>query len=97
MVRHIVMWTLRPEEKENIAKIAEDLGTRFRALVGVVDGLQSVEFGKNYNGGKLDLVLNCVFVSRAAEKGYQNHPAHVAIKSTVHTLVCARECVDYEF
>lgn len=97
MVRHIVMWSLNPEEKKNAEKIAADLGARFRALVGVVDGLQSVEFGRNYNGGRLDLALNCVFVSREAEQGYQSHPAHVAVKSIVHTLVCARECVDYEF
>lgn len=97
MVRHIVMWSLKPEEKENAARIADDLGARFRALVGVVDGLQAVEFGRNYNGGKLDLVLNCTFVSREAEQGYQNHPAHVAVKNIVHTLVSVRECVDYEF
>ncbi len=97
MVRHIVMWTLKPEQKENADKISEDLGKKFKALVGVVDGLNSVEFGKNDNGGRLDLVLNCVFTTREAAKAYQSHPAHVAIKNVVHTLVCARECVDYEF
>lgn len=97
MVRHIVMWTLNPEQKQNADSIAADLSKKFKALVGVVDGLKEVEFGQNYNGGKLDLVLNCVFDSRSAEKAYQTHPAHVAIKNIVHTLVCAREAVDYEF
>lgn len=97
MVRHIVMWTLNPEEKKNIETVEANLGGRFRALIGTIDGLKSVEFGRNYNGGKLDLVLNCVFDSRASEQAYQNHPAHIAVKGIVHTLVCARECVDYEF
>lgn len=97
MVRHIVMWTLNPEQKQNADSIAADLSKKFKALVGVIDGLKEVEFGQNYNGGKLDLVLNCVFDSRESQNAYQTHPAHVAIKNIVHTLVCARECVDYDF
>lgn len=97
MVRHIVMWTLNPEQKANADKITSDLSKKFKALVGVIDGLKEVEFGRNYNDSKLDLVLNCVFQSREAEKAYQTHPAHVAIKNVVHSLVCARECVDYDF
>lgn len=97
MVRHIVMWTLNPDQKPNADKIAAELSQKFKALVGVIDGLKEVEFGKNYNGGRLDLVLNCVFDSRRAQDAYQTHPAHVAIKNVVHSLVCARECIDYEF
>lgn len=97
MVRHIVLWTLNPEQKQNADRIAADLGKKFKALAGAVGRLKEVEFGKNYNGGTFDLVLNCVFDSREAQNAYQTHPAHVAIKNVVHTLVCARECVDYDF
>lgn len=96
MVKHIVMWTLNPDQKENAEKIAAELREKFGALPGVVEGLTAVELGRNYNGGKYDLVLACTLASKEAEQAYQNHPAHIAIKNVIHTLVCARECVDYE-
>ena len=42
------------------------------------------------------LVLYSVFTSWQALQGYQEHPAHLAIKDVVHPLVCARQCCDYE-
>ena len=96
MVKHIVLWTLKPEQKDNAEKIAEELSKKFGALVGKVEGLTAAEFGRNYNGGAYDLVLCCTLASKEAEQAYQTHPAHVAIKNIVHTLVCARECVDFE-
>jgi hypothetical protein len=96
MVRHIVVWELKPEQKPNAEKIAAELGAKFHALLGVVDGLREIELGRNYNGGRFDLMLNCVFDSSKAQAAYQTHPAHVAIKAVVHTLVCSRECVDCE-
>ncbi len=96
MVKHIVLWTLKAEEKKNCDSIAKDLNGRFHALLGVVDGLVSIEVGQNYNGGPFDLALYCRFATKEAEKNYQNHPAHAAIKEIIHPLVCGRECVDYE-
>ena len=96
MVKHIVLWTLKPEEKKNGDAILADLQKRFKALLGVVDGLTAIEVGKNYNGGKFDLVLSCEFTTKEAQDSYQNHPAHVAIKNDIHNVVCERECVDYE-
>ena len=91
MVKHIVMWTLNDEAKRDCEKI-----TRFKSLLGVVDGLKAIEIGHNYNGGKYDLVLLCEFDSREAQEKYQTHPAHVAIKEIVHSLTCGRECADYK-
>lgn len=96
MVKHIVMWTLKEEEKANTEKIVEELQGKFKTLLGTVDGLTAIEVGRNYNGGKFDIVLYCEFTGKAAQDAYQDHPTHVVIKSRVHELVCARECVDYE-
>lgn len=96
MVKHIVLWTLQEDKKADAAKIAADLEKRFKSLLGVVDGLTEIEVGQTFNGGTYDLVLNCTFTTRAAAEAYQTHPGHVAIKQIVHTLVCGRECVDYE-
>ncbi len=96
MVKHIVLWTLKDEVKKDSNQIVADLQKRFKALLGVVDGLTAIEVGRNYNGGKFDLVLYCEFTTKETQDQYQNHPAHIAIKTTVHELVCGRECVDYE-
>lgn len=96
MVKHIVLWTLTEEAKKNIDAVADDLQTRFKALLGVVDGLQAIEIGRNYNGGNFDIVLYCEFATKEAQEKYQNHPAHLAVKKIVHLVVCGRECVDYE-
>ncbi|NLJ31378.1 MAG: Dabb family protein [Clostridiales bacterium] len=96
MVKHIVMWTLKDEQKANAEKIAGELQGKFKSLLGVVEGLTAIEIGQNYNGGNYDIVLYCEFTNRETQDAYQNHPAHVAIKGRVHELTCARECVDYE-
>ena len=96
MVKHIVLWTLPEEAKKKIDAVADDLQTRFKALLGVVDGLQAIEIGRNYNGGNFDIVLYCEFATKKAQEEYQNHPAHLAVKKIVHSVVCGRECVDYE-
>jgi len=96
MVRHLVLWTLKPEEKGRADEIASDLRQKFQALLGIVDGLEAVELGRNYGGGDYDLVLNCTFSTKEAGQAYQTHPDHLAIKTLVHTLVCGRTSADYE-
>jgi len=96
MIKHIVLWTLTDEAKKESNKIVADLNKRFTALLGVVDGLTAIEVGHNYNGGMFDLALYCEFTTKEAQDQYQTHPAHLAIKKTVHELVYGRECIDYE-
>ncbi len=96
MIKHIVLWTLTEDAKKDSDEIVTDLQNKFKALLGVVDGLTAIEVGHNYNGGKFDLVLYCEFTSKETQDKYQTHPAHVAIKEIVHTLTCGRDCIDYE-
>lgn len=96
MVKHIVLWQLTEEAKKNTNSIILDLNKRFKALVGVIDGLTAIEVGGNYNGGKFDLILYCEFTTKEAQGNYQTHPAHIAVKEVVQPLTCGRECVDYE-
>lgn len=96
MVRHFVCWTLKEEARANKAALAAELREKFHALLGVVDGLTAIELGENYNGGAYDLALLCTFTTRETEQGYQNHPAHLAIKAIVQQNTCGRASVDYE-
>ena len=91
MVKHIIFWTLKNPERK--AEAAALLTPKFKALLGVVDGLTEIEIGCP-DGDQL--VLYSVFTSWQALQGYQEHPAHLAIKDVVHPLGCARQCCDYE-
>lgn len=93
MLKHIIFWKLN--QPQNAAEIANDLDKRFKNLVGKVEGLLEAEVGCNTNGGDFDIALYTVFDSVESEQKYQTNPLHVEIKQIVHTLVCARQCIDY--
>lgn len=96
MVKHIVFWTLKDEYRADAEKIARELRGRFEQMLGQAEGMTAVEVGANYNGGGYDLALYAEFTDREAQDAYQVFPAHLEVKKYVHSLVCARECVDYE-
>ena len=97
MVQHIVFWNFNEEaRREGTQKVAEDLKARFLALPGQIPGLVSIHYGVNYKEGGHNAALCCEFENRAAEKAYQEHPAHLAIKKTVHQYFHERTFVDFE-
>lgn len=99
MVKHVILWTLKDEfsaeEKENIkAGIKEGL----ESLAGKIPGL--VEIKVNTNGlasSNADLMLDSLFESEEALKGYAVHPEHVAVADgKVRPYTATRTCLDYE-
>ena len=97
MVKHIVLWKLKDEIKEDHPEVlVASLQERFKALLGVVPGLTEIELGANYNGGEYDMALYCAFETRADQDAYQKNPAHLAVAETVRASTCGRACVAYE-
>lgn len=99
MVKHVILWTLKDEfsaeEKENIkVGIKEGL----ESLAGKIPGL--VEIKVNTNGlasSNADLMLDSLFESEEALKGYAVHPEHVAVADgKVRPYTATRTCLDYE-
>ncbi|WOC33305.1 MULTISPECIES: Dabb family protein [Caproicibacterium] len=97
MVRHIVLWKLNESQSKNAAGVAASLRSRFKALLGVVDGLTAIEVNAGYKAGAYDLCLIADFESKEAEAAYQQHPEHLKIKELVHTLISDRTAFDYEY
>lgn len=99
MVKHIILWTLKPElsetEKENVKKgIKEGL----EGLIGTVPGL--IEVKVNIDGrlesSNCDVMLDSTLESEEALKAYAVHPAHVAVADTkVRPYTAQRTCIDY--
>lgn len=97
MIRHIVMWKLTDEAKSsNLQGFVADLQSKFKALLGLVDGLAEIELGFTYTSSDYPLVLCCKFDSKEALEGYQVHPAHLAIKDCIKKNTSARIAADYE-
>lgn len=91
MVRHIVMWNLKEENKEkNALAIKEAL----ESLNGRIAGLLHLEVNRCYNG--CDLCLVSEFESREAVRFYRDHPLHRSCQKIVHAAMRERFSCDYE-
>lgn len=96
MIRHIVFWNLKEENKAATAlKIKSDL----EALRGKIPGLLHIEVGINAPDApqdNWDVVLNSDFENMDALNAYQVHPLHKEVAAFIGTVRTARACVDYE-
>ena len=95
MVKHIVMWKLKEENREENAKIIKE---RLEALKAVIPEILHIEVGRNFTDSDMayDLALYTEFESRQDLEVYQNHPAHKAVAAFVAEVRTARAVADYE-
>ncbi len=98
MVKHIILWKLKDsltgEEKEQVkAGIREGL----EGLKGKIPGLVDIRVQtKGLASSNADVMLDCVFESEEALKGYSIHPAHVEVADTkVRPYTEIRLCLDF--
>ena len=100
MVKHIILWTLRPELSESEkSKIKADIKRELEALKGQVPGLVdiTVNIDNRLESSNCDLMLDCTLESPAALKAYATHPAHVHVADTfVRPYTSQRTCLDFE-
>ncbi len=99
MVKHVILWKLKESvagaEKE---KVLREMKEKLEALVGTVPGLVRLEIvTKPLASSNADVMLDSDLESEEALKGYQSHPAHVAVADTyVRPFTEVRLCMDYE-
>ena len=95
MVKHIILWTLKPEY--NTPEIKQGMKTGLEALVGGVPGLIEMRVETSpLASSNADVMLCSVLESEAALKGYAVHPAHVEVADTlVRPFTATRACMDY--
>jgi len=100
MVKHIILWTLRPElSEEEKQTVKTGIKQGLEGLVGKVPGLIDV---KVYVDGRLpssnaDVMLDSTLESAEALKGYAQHPEHVAVANgKVRPYTVSRVCMDFE-
>ncbi len=84
MIRHIVLFRIRPEFKAEIPALVQN----FYTMKGRVEGLVDLEAGADILGSarSYDIALVCTFTDRAAFDAYQTHPLHQPIRKRMHEV-----------
>ena len=94
MIKHIVLWKIKEENKEENAK---EIKKRLEALVPKIDDIKKLEVGVNENGGEYDAALVSEFESYDDLKAYDGHPEHLKVRQFIRSIAVTRAAVDYEF
>ncbi len=95
MIKHIVIWKLKEENKEeNARKIKEALEN----LNGQIPGLLHLEIGFDFSNQESsgDIVLYSEFDTQEHLNAYVVHPKHVAAGQIVRENTCDRKMIDYK-
>jgi quinol monooxygenase YgiN len=98
MLKHIVMWNLKPEAEG--ADAFENAKTMKRLLEGLKDHIPEIlelEVGLPLKPleGMPHAVIVSAFKDEAALEIYQKHPEHQKVVEFVKKVVAARHVVDY--
>ena len=96
MVKHIILWKLKPEY--NTADIKRGIKEGLEGLLGVIDGLNEIKVQTEcLASSNVDVMLYSVFESEEALKNYAVHPKHVEVADTkVRPYTESRSCIDFQ-
>ena len=94
MIRHIVMFKIKDEFKEEIPELVRN----FYRMKGRIEGMLDLEAGADilHSDRSYDLALITVFESREAFDAYQTHPVHMPVKKRMHEVRSASVACDFE-
>lgn len=94
MLKHIVMWKIKEEnKKESAMKIKTDL----EGLKGKISEIVDIEVGIDVDSieNNYDVILVSTFKSEEDLNAYQVHPMHVEVAKFVKSVALSRVAVDY--
>ncbi len=94
MIRHIVLFKIKDEFKDEIPQLVEN----FRGMKGKIEGMLDLEAGADIlkSDRSYDLALVTVFDSMASFEAYQTHPVHQPVRKRMHEVRSASVACDFE-
>lgn len=98
MLKHIVMWKLKPEaEGKTAQENALEIKNRLEGLKTVIPEVISLEVGIDLSktDQSFDVVLNSEFNDPQSCSTYANHPDHLEIAKFIGKVAAKRIVVDY--
>ena len=95
MIRHIVLFKIKDEFKDEIPQLVKN----FYGMKGKIEGMLDLEAGADFlqSERSYDLALIPVFDSRESFQAYQTHPVHMPVKKRMHEVRSASVACDFEF
>ncbi len=94
MIKHIVMWKFKRDEKENMKKFIKGLNN----LKLIIPEIKYMETGININpNNQYDAILISEFETMEDLEKYKNHPEHIKVSSLCKEIREDRQAIDYEF
>ena len=95
MIKHIVFWNLKEENK---TANALELKKRLEALVPLIPEIVNLEVGINVNPSDMayDVCLYSEFESMDSLNIYQKHPEHIKVGDFIADIRVSRAVCDYE-
>lgn len=99
MVKHIILWTLKPEYSDiKKAGIKNGIKRGLESLNGKIEGLTDINVYTNpLETSSCDVMLDATFEDFASLKAYSKNPLHVEVAdSKVRPYTLNRVCMDFE-
>ena len=94
MIRHIVMFKIKDEFKDEIPQLVEN----FKGMKGRIEGMLDLEAGQDvlHSERSYDLALVTVFDSMESFNAYQTHPVHMPVRKRMHEVRETSVACDFE-
>lgn len=95
MIRHVVMWKFKEENKEANMQHAREI---LFALQPVIPELRRMEIGFDISGTEMsyDMMLLTEFDSVEDMKTYAVHPEHLKVSGFIRSVILQRVVLDCE-
>ncbi len=96
MVRHVILWTLKPDLADPVA-VKAGIKTGLEGLRGRIPGLLKIAVEIHpLPTSNADVMLDARFVDAEALKTYASHPEHLAVANgAVRPFTQTRTCLDF--
>ena len=94
MIRHIVMFKIKDEFKDEIPQLVKN----FYGMKGRIEGMVDLEAGADvlHSERSYDIALTTVFDTMEAFQAYQTHPVHMPVKKRMHEVRESSVACDFE-
>ncbi len=99
MVKHIILWTLKNDLKDDEKeRVKAHIKMALEGLSGKIPGLREIKVNINpLESSNADLMLDSLFDSEEALKKYSVNPIHIAVADKyVRPYTNTRNCIDYQ-
>ena len=95
MIKHVVMWKFKEENREENIKKAREMLLALPPVISEIKKMQ-VYFDVTHSDASMDMMLDTEFLTVEDMKTYAVHPEHVKVSNFVRSVVESRVVLDSE-